>query len=80
MFRKLKEWIADHVPQVQYPAQRGRYLPKNARNKPGAIRFYYRMSWERRALIFLISLVTLMITIPMLLAMSMVIWAVGTSL
>lgn len=82
MFRRIHEWLADHLPGVQYPQQRAEFIPANRaqdEKKPG-IRFKYQMPWEKRLLIFSLAAVTLLITIPLLAFMGMVAWAFLTSL
>lgn len=82
MSRRIHEWLADHLPWVQYPEQRAEFIPANraANEKKQGIRFKYQMPWEKRLLIFSLAVVTLLITIPLLAFMGMVAWAFLTSL
>jgi hypothetical protein len=82
MFRRIHEWLADHLPGVQYPEQRVEFIPADhvPIAKKQGIRFKYQMPWEKRLLIFTLSIVTLLITIPLLAFMGLVAWAFLTSL
>ena len=72
---RFREWMADHVRGVQYPR-----MTQEPRYSPQKFQWKNQMPWEKRLFIGAASLLLLMVSIPLMVAILLFMWAFLTSI